>query len=43
MSNDWQAGEPDEATQNWGVAEADGSTKVRIRKGQPEIKHIPFY
>ena len=43
MSNDWQAGEPDEATLNWGVAESDGSTKVRIRKGQPEIKHIPFY
>jgi hypothetical protein len=43
MSNDWKAGEPDEATLNWGVAEGDTSTKVRVRKGQPEIKHLPFY
>lgn len=37
-SADWQAGEPDEATELWG----QGAT-VAIKGGQPRVVHIPFY
>lgn len=37
-SADWQAGEPDEATELWG----QGAT-VAIKSGQPRVGHIPFY
>ena len=38
ISADWQAGEPDEATELWG----QGAT-VAIKGGQPRVAHIPFY
>jgi len=33
-------GAPDEAIETWG---GDVTQKVRVRKGLPEVKHIPFY